>query len=104
MLLSGSQTTRKKKNNNACLDSRRGDVTLRLLGRVGNDGKLLSGKKGNACLGTFPSLSSVPLLVVNSKLVAFSSAPLPQVLLVEKADAFFKVFSLPFASVVLSSP
>jgi len=104
MLLPGSQTTRKKKkNNNACLDSRRGDVTLRLLGRVGNDGKLLSGKKGNACLGTFPSLSSVPLLVLNSKLVAFSSAPLPQVLLVEKLMHFQGV-SLPFASVVLSSP
>ena len=61
-------------------------------------------QKGDVCLGTFPSLSSVPLLVLNSKLIAFSSAPLPQVLLVEKADAFLKVFSLPFASVVLSSP
>lgn len=36
-----------KEKRNAYLDSRRGEVTLRLLGRVGNDGKLLPGKKLN---------------------------------------------------------
>lgn len=43
MLLLGSQNQAKKKDD-VYMDSRRGEVTMRLLGRVGNNGELLSEK------------------------------------------------------------
>ena len=110
MLLSDCQRPRGKLSD-ACMNSKRGEVTLRLLVSKGNDCKLPSEEKFNlvhwtSCLGTSYSLPSglYLWLVLNSKPVVSSLAPLTLILLCEKADLFCKVSFLPLASIVPSSP